>query len=86
MVTWHGIIFVGMGKFWENLRRFAYYNRTVFEIMFIFLYALEQFGLVWFAFNIENLQLLGFIVSIFALIVLTTFSLHKLVMESRINF
>ena len=74
-----------MEEFWEELRIFAYKNRTIFELGFVFLYSLEQFGLVWFTFNIKNPEQLVFVVSIFAIIVLTTFSIHKIIMESRIK-
>ena len=86
MTSWQGCLFSGFEQFWNNLRRFAFYNRTIFEMSFIFIYALEQVLLIWFAFNTQDLQELGFIVSLFAIIVLTTFALHKLLMESRIKF
>ena len=86
MVSWHGYIFRTLEQCWRNMRRFAFYNRTIFEIFCILLYALEQVYLIWFTFNAKNLLDLGFIVSIFAVIVLSTFALHKLLMESRIKF
>lgn len=76
-------LFQEIHNFWQNFRKFSYYNRTIFEILFIFIYALEQAGLIWFTYN--NPENLPFIVSIFAIIVLTTFSLHKILMESRIK-
>tara|TARA_Y100000310_G_scaffold345753_1_gene469287 strand:- start:5756 stop:6148 length:393 start_codon:yes stop_codon:yes gene_type:complete len=92
MVSWHGILFHQLEKFisnfeqlWNRVRRLAYSNRTIFETIFIFLYSIEQIFLVWFAFKIKNIVELGLIVSIFAIIVLTTFAMHKLVMESRIK-
>ena len=85
MASWHGFIFSSISRFWANLRIFAYENRTIFEVLFVLLYAIEQFGLVWFSFTIKNPQQLVFIVSVFAIIVLTTFSLHKILMESRIK-
>ncbi len=85
MTTWHGILF-GLGeKFWSNLRQFTYNNRTAVEIVFILIYALEQVFLIWFTYQSNSLIELSYIISIFAVIVLTTFSLHKLVMESRIK-
>lgn len=39
-----------------------------------------------FSYKAENVQELGAIISVFAIIVLTTFSFHKLLMESRIKF
>ncbi len=41
--------------------------------------------MIVFALMAKSVRELGFVVSIFAIIVLTTFSLHKLVMESRIT-
>jgi len=83
MTSLHGFLFKSIEKFWHNLRRFCFRNRTVFEIVFILIYAFEQVGLVLFVYqNPDNIQ---FIVSIFAIIVLTTFALHKVLMESRIK-
>ncbi len=85
MASWHGLLFTSLEKFWENLRIFSYRRRTVLEVFFIFLYAFEQMLLLLFTFTLTSPQELSFIVSLFALLVLTTFSLHKLVMESRIK-
>ena len=49
------------------------------------LYIIEQALLVWLTYKVEDPVKLSLIISIFAMIVLTTFSLHKLVMESRIR-
>jgi hypothetical protein len=68
---------------WQNLRLFAYRNRTIFEALFIIVYTLEQAALIFLTYYApENITLS---VSVFALAVLTTFSVHKLVMESRIK-
>jgi ABC-type transport system involved in cytochrome bd biosynthesis fused ATPase/permease subunit len=83
VVSWHGFLFRGIGKFWHNLRMFAYYNKTIVELFFIFLYASEQAALIWITFNLK--VQLGYIVSLFALVVLTTFALQKVIMESRIR-
>ena len=72
-------------RFWKGLRRFALENRTIFEIFFISLYTLEQAALIWFTYVVEKPEDWSFVVSIFALMVLTTFALHKLTMESRIR-
>ena len=85
MISWHGLLFASLEKFWENLRLFSYRSRTILEIFFIFLYASEQVLLLLFTFTLTSPQELNFIISFFALLVLTTFSLHKLVMESRIK-
>jgi hypothetical protein len=68
---------------WADVRYFAYRNRTIFEAFFIIIYTLEQAALIWLTHaSPEDIEL---IISVFALAVLTTFSLHKLVMESRIK-
>ncbi len=68
---------------WKNTRLFAFNNRTVFEILFILLYSLLQIILLlfveWYPHKIS------FIISIFAILVLSVFALHKLLMESRIK-
>lgn len=69
---------------WKDIRVFAFRNRTIFEALFILLYALEQVALVLLTY--ADPYDIGLIVSVFALAVLTTFSLHKLVMESRIKW
>ncbi len=74
-----------MDRFWENLRRFSYRNRGVFEAAFIMVYTIEQVALVLLTYFINNMAVFNVVVSLFALVVLTTFSLHRLVMESRIK-
>lgn len=85
MSSINGMFFRIFDRFWNNLRLFSFYNRTIFEIFFIFLYAIEQAALVWYTFNSKNTESLGYVVSIFAIMVLVTFALHKLIMESRIK-
>jgi len=71
---------------WNQIRLFAFNNRTIFELLFLFLYTAEQLILVWLVsrWNLQGQELLNW-VSYFALIVLFTFGLHKLIMESRIK-
>ena len=85
MATWHRPYFQGLHYLWDNLRKFCYYNRSLVESLFIFLYALEQIVLVILVFALKDSQTLGLLVSIFAIVVLTTFAMHKLLMESRIR-
>ncbi len=85
MASWHGKLFQTAHYFWKNLRAFAFYNRTIFEIFFVLLYASEQAVLIWLVSEYPGREEMGLIIPLFALIVLTTFSLHKLVMESRIK-
>jgi hypothetical protein len=72
-----------LDDFWHELGLFAFRNRTFFEVLFVCLYALEQIILIlliWFfpAYNTVS-------VSLFAVIVLSTFSAQKVVMEARIK-
>lgn len=71
---------------WNQARLFAFNNRTIFELAFLSLYTAEQLILIWIVSsrNLQGQQLLNW-VSYFALIVLFTFGLHKLIMESRIK-
>ncbi len=82
----HGLIFKKLELFWKNLRIFAFENKTIFEVFFIFLYSFEQILLIWVSYKAKNIPELGFFISLFAVIVLATFSLHKLLMESRIKY
>ena len=79
------LVLTTVTKFWDKLRLFAFSNRTIFEIFFIMLYSFEQLLLVIITADIKNLQELTVIISIFVIIVLTTFSLHKVLMDSRIK-
>lgn len=74
-----------LNSHWTALREFAYENRTIFEMFFIFIYAFEQTALIISTFIFKNTEELSLIISIFAVLVLTTFALHKLVMESIIK-
>ncbi|MFH1065074.1 MAG: hypothetical protein V1734_01035 [Nanoarchaeota archaeon] len=76
----------GIEAGWNKIRFFAFNNRSIFELLFLFLYTAEQLVLVWLVsrWNLQGQQLLNW-VSYFALIVLFTFGLHKLMMESRIK-
>ena len=85
MASWHGRIFESLSAFVSNIRFFSYYNRSFMEFIFIMVYALEQLALILITYLIEDLHALSLIVSVFALVVLTTFAVHKLIMESRIK-
>ena len=85
MTSAHGLFFAATERSWINLRVFCYRNHTIVEMFFILLYSLEQVGLVWFIYHLSDSGQLGFVVSLFVVIVLTTFGLHKLAIESRTN-
>jgi len=73
----------GINSQWSQLREFAYANKTLFEIGFIVVYAGEQATLILLTEFFPEYSTLT--ISLFALVVLTTFSFHKLLMESRIR-
>ena len=73
--------------FMNNFRKFCFLNNSFLEFMFIIIYTLEQACLIFITFYYKhNVERLTFLVSFFALFVLSTFSVHKLVMQSRIKY
>ena len=68
---------------WKELRYFAFYNGTIFEIFFLLLYTFEQVLLIYvLSLGIWSpLNIAGY----FAIAVLFTFALQKIVMQSRIR-
>ncbi len=83
MATFLGIVLRYADNIWQNLRLFSFRNRTILEIIFILFYALVQIVLIMLAWYYP--KHISLFVSLFAIIILTLFSLHKLVMESRIK-
>ena len=83
MTSMVGILCRDFESAWKNIRNFAFNNRTIFEILFIVLYSLLQIMLIIFVELYP--QRISFIISIFAILVLSVFALHKLLMESRIK-
>ncbi len=78
-----GIVCLELERAWRNIRNFAFNNRTIFEILFIVLYSFLQILLIVFVeLYPRNIP---FMISIFAILVLSVFALHKLLMESRIK-
>jgi glucan phosphoethanolaminetransferase (alkaline phosphatase superfamily) len=83
MTSLFGLCCIALERMWKNIRSFAFNNRTVFEIFFIVLYAILQILLI---ISVDVYpQKIAFTISIFAIIVLSVFALHKLLMESRIK-
>ncbi|MBU0628919.1 MAG: hypothetical protein KKC75_07040 [Nanoarchaeota archaeon] len=81
-ITLLGHLFRLISKNWNELRLFSFHTRTLFEIFFVLVYTIEQGILIyWGATNKLNLTR----VSCFALLVLFTFALHKIIMESRMK-
>ena len=85
MISFNGYIFSKLDIFWKNLREFGYRNRTLFEVIFILVYTMEQAVLILYTYKARDPEQIVFITSLFALIVLMTFALHKIMMESRIR-
>lgn len=83
MASLIGIVCLELERAWRNIRNFAFNNRTIFEILFIILYSLSQILLILFVELYP--QKISFTLSVFAILVLSVFALHKLLMESRIK-
>ena len=83
MVTLHGRLFKGLDFFWENLRKFFYNHKTLFDIFFVGLYSVEQ--LVFFVLILIIPKYSSIFAGIFAIIFITTISFEKKCMESRYN-
>lgn len=82
-----GILFKYFEKNWQNFRIFFHRNDTLFDISFLLIYFIEQLLLVYFILIFrENLDYLPYIPTFFALMLLTTVGIHRLVMESRNRF
>ncbi len=69
-----------------NLRNFVYRNDSFFTILFLLLFFIEQVILLIFVFYYrENISAIQIIVSGFGLIVVTTASLQKAILEVRVR-
>tara|TARA_Y100000310_G_scaffold345846_1_gene471184 strand:+ start:67140 stop:67550 length:411 start_codon:yes stop_codon:yes gene_type:complete len=72
-----------IGLIWKSIRAFTFNFRTVFEFLFILIYSFEQGMLILSVYFFG--EYIEIVVAIFAILVLTTFAVHKLIMESRIK-
>ena len=81
MVTIHGLLFQSLDLYWKNLERFFYEHKTLFDIFFLMAYFLQQLFL--FILILLKPAQSALYVGVFALVILTTFSLEKTCMESR---
>ena len=72
-------------KIFSSFGIFIYQEKALFEVIFLILYSLEQLILVLLVYFSSTVSEVSFYVSIFAIIILTTFNLHKFMMESRIS-
>jgi hypothetical protein len=73
-----------IGSCWDELANFVFAYQTIIEVIFILIYTTEQAFLIWATTKMQQTGDFRIdIISYFALLVLLTFSLHKLVIESR---
>lgn len=77
-------IFYSLEKGWQNFRTFLHRNETIFDVIFILIYFLEQFALVCFTIKYRaDIQKMTYVVTFYSLILLTTVGIHRLFMESK---
>ena len=85
------IFYIRLSNFLKNLnnnieicRKFIIKNDSFFSILFIVLFGLEQVALIIFVFVYnEHINILKLIISIFALVVITTASLQKSLLDTK---
>lgn len=72
----------------DEVRAFIYRNESFFSLVFLFIFFLEQLILVLlvFYFGLKRINLLPLTISVFALIVVTTASMQKTILEARIKY
>jgi len=76
-----------LDKTCNNTRIFIHRNESFFTILFLFLFSIQQFILIILFFYFKtNLNLLQIIISIFALIVVTTASLQKIILDVKLRY
>lgn len=75
------LIFIVIGFSWKNLSNFFHDNYSFFEFFFIILFFIEQLTFVMLVNFFPNRSEL--FISIFALIVITTASLQKMMMDRK---
>ena len=81
--SFNGKTFYLLERFYQNLRKFYHKNYSLFEILFLLLYFLEQILLIYFLFKLPEYTLE--IVSIFAIVVITSISIQKTILDSKNN-
>lgn len=70
-----------MERFWENMRIFFRFHKTLFDILFLLIYTIQQLSL--FVLVLLWSEYAPIFSGIFALVVITTLSFEKICMESR---
>lgn len=88
MVTLHGKLFSStdcflhnLNHFWGSLQDFFYNHKTLYEILFLLVYFLEQ--LILFVLILLYPIHASVFAGVFSLILITTISFEKICMESR---
>ena len=88
MISWHGKIFykldrfgVNLKNFWERFRSFFYSHKTLFDLIFLTIYSLEQLALLSLILILPKHASIS--VGIFIIIFLFTIGVERITMESR---
>lgn len=81
IITITSISLMLCGKKWSKLSKFFHQNYSFFEIVFVFIYFIEQFSFIVLSYihKEHNLLLTG----VFAIVVISTVSLQKVMMECK---
>lgn len=79
--SFNGKTFYLLERFYQNLRKFYHRNYSLFEILFLLLYLLEQVLLIYFLFKLPEYT--SEVVSIFAIVVITSISVQKTILDSK---
>lgn len=85
MTSIHGKIFKQIDKFLFNFKQFCFENHELVELFFIIVYALEQVLLIWGTIKWGHSDFLISFISLFVVLILTTFAIQKLAMTSRMS-
>lgn len=77
------VVLIIIGRLWVNLSGFYHKNYTFFELTFIIIYSSEQaiFSILFYSYK----QYADIMVGLFALVVITTVSIEKLMMNRRVS-
>ena len=77
----NGKIFLILDRLWRNFRFFYHNNYTLFDILFLILYFLEQILLIFFLIKYPKHP--SIVASIFAIFIITTISIQKILLDSK---
>ena len=87
LISQRRTIFSSLNGLCEDIRDFIVKNDSFFTLAFLALFFLEQLALIIlvFYFEYKNINALQILISIFALIVVTTSSLQKTILDVRVK-